>query len=42
MTFTNTIIHGDCIQALATLDAALVDFALTDPPYLVNYRSRDG
>jgi adenine-specific DNA-methyltransferase len=42
MTFTNTIIHGDCVQALAQLDQASVDFVLTDPPYLVNYRARDG
>jgi DNA modification methylase len=41
MTFTNTIIHGDCVQALAKLDPASVDFTLTDPPYLVNYRARD-
>ena len=37
MTFNNTIIHGDCVHALAQLDTASVDFVLTDPPYLVNY-----
>jgi site-specific DNA-methyltransferase (adenine-specific) len=42
MTLANTIIHGDCVEALATLDPASVDFTLTDPPYLVNYQSRDG
>lgn len=42
MTLSNTIIHGDCVQALAQLDPASVDLVLTDPPYLVNYRSRDG
>jgi site-specific DNA-methyltransferase (adenine-specific) len=42
MTFSNTIIHGDCVQMLETLGAASVDFVLTDPPYLVNYRARDG
>ena len=34
MTFNNTIIHGDCVHALAQLDTASVDFVLTDPPYL--------
>ena len=46
--------HGVCpvscrrqLPALAVgpmrgLDAESVDFILTDPPYLVNYRSRDG
>lgn len=38
----NTIIRGDCIEAMAALPAKSVDFTLTDPPYLVNYRSRDG
>jgi DNA modification methylase len=28
MTFNNTIIHGDCVQALAQLDPASVDFVL--------------
>lgn len=42
MTFSNTIIHGDCVHALATFDPASFDFVLTDPPYLVNYKSRDG
>lgn len=36
----NRLIHGDCIQPLAQLDAASVDFALTDPPYVVDYRDR--
>jgi DNA modification methylase len=38
----DTIIHGDCIAGMAELPAASVDFALTDPPYIVHYRSRDG
>jgi adenine-specific DNA-methyltransferase len=38
----NSIIHGDCVQILAQSQAASVDFVLTDPPYLVNYKSRDG
>ena len=38
----NTIIHGDCVNVLPGLPSASVDFILTDPPYLVNYRPRDG
>jgi site-specific DNA-methyltransferase (adenine-specific) len=38
----NTIIHGDCLQVLPQLPARSVDFVLTDPPYLVRYKSRDG
>jgi site-specific DNA-methyltransferase (adenine-specific) len=35
-----TLYHGDCLSILPTLPAASVDFVLTDPPYLVNYRGR--
>ena len=38
----NTILHGDCIQVMRQMTANSVDFILTDPPYLVNYRDRDG
>lgn len=38
----NTITHGDCIQAMRQMPANSVDFILTDPPYLVSYRDRDG
>ena len=38
----NTILQGDCLAILPTLAAESADFILTDPPYLVNYRSRDG
>lgn len=38
----HSVIHGDCISVLAGLDAATVDFVLTDPPYVVDYRARDG
>jgi site-specific DNA-methyltransferase (adenine-specific) len=38
----NTILHADCIKALPMLPDNTVDFVLTDPPYLVNYRPRDG
>lgn len=39
---TNTIINGDCRDVLPQLPARSVNFVLTDPPYLVNYKSRDG
>jgi adenine-specific DNA-methyltransferase len=38
----NSIIHGDCIEAMQRLDAGSVGFILTDPPYITRYRSRDG
>ena len=40
--FTNTIINADCLKALPMLPNRSVDFILTDPPYLVKYKSRDG
>jgi site-specific DNA-methyltransferase (adenine-specific) len=40
--FTNTITHGDCIEIMRQMPANSVDFVLTDPPYLVNYRDRSG
>ncbi|MGE0290441.1 MAG: DNA methyltransferase [Acetobacteraceae bacterium] len=42
MTTDNTIIHADCITAMGELAPHSVDFVLTDPPYIVDYRSRDG
>jgi DNA modification methylase len=39
---TNTIVHGDCIEMMRQMPAESVDFILSDPPYLVNYRDRDG
>jgi site-specific DNA-methyltransferase (adenine-specific) len=38
----NTITKGDCIQVMREMPSNSVDFILTDPPYLVNYRDRDG
>ncbi len=38
----NTILHDNCIEAMRQMPANSVDFILTDPPYLVNYRDRDG
>ncbi|MGA2671998.1 MAG: DNA methyltransferase [Terracidiphilus sp.] len=40
--FINTITQGDCIQVMRQMPANSIDFILTDPPYLVNYRDRDG
>jgi len=42
ISFTNRIHHGDCIQIMKQMPANSVDFILTDPPYLVNYRDRTG
>ncbi len=38
----NRVLHGDCIELMRQLPAGSIDFILTDPPYLVNYRDRDG
>jgi adenine-specific DNA-methyltransferase len=38
----NTIIHGDCLRVLPELAAGSVNFVLTDPPYIANYKARDG
>jgi DNA modification methylase len=40
--FTNQILHGDCIGVMREMPTNSVDFILTDPPYLVNYRDRSG
>ncbi|MDW5267414.1 MULTISPECIES: DNA methyltransferase [Acidobacteriaceae] len=39
---TNQIVHGNCIDVMRQMPANSVDFILTDPPYLVNYRDRTG
>lgn len=39
---TNSILNGDCLKLLPTLARNSADFILTDPPYITNYRSRDG
>jgi site-specific DNA-methyltransferase (adenine-specific) len=38
----DTITHGDCIEIMGRMAARSIDFILTDPPYLVNYRDRSG
>jgi site-specific DNA-methyltransferase (adenine-specific) len=40
--FTNRIILGDSLCVLPQLPDGSIDLVLTDPPYVVNYRSRDG
>lgn len=40
--FINTLVKGDCIEVMRQLPPKSVDFILTDPPYLVNYRDRNG
>ena len=37
----DTIIHGDCIDAMSAMPERSVDFILTDPPYIAAYKSRD-
>jgi adenine-specific DNA-methyltransferase len=39
---SNGIVHGDCIDVMRRMSNESIDFALTDPPYLVNYRDRTG
>ncbi|SCB08316.1 MULTISPECIES: DNA methyltransferase [Bradyrhizobium] len=38
----NTVVNGDCVAVMRRMEAASVDFMLTDPPYLCRYKSRDG
>jgi adenine-specific DNA-methyltransferase len=40
--FTNQVIAGDCLRVLPQIAEASVDLVLTDPPYLLGYRARDG
>ena len=40
--FTNRIIWGDCIQVMEQMPDKVVDLVVTDPPYLVSYRDRNG
>lgn len=40
--FVNEILLGDCLSVLPKLPARSANFILTDPPYIVRYKSRDG
>ncbi len=36
------VIHADCVEFMRSMPSSCVDLIVTDPPYLVNYRARDG
>ncbi len=36
------LILGDCVQVMAGFPEKAVDLILTDPPYLVGFRDRQG
>jgi site-specific DNA-methyltransferase (adenine-specific) len=38
----NMIFNADCIDVMRSFDRGSVDMIVTDPPYITNYRSRDG
>lgn len=38
----NAVLHGDCTGIMNRLTEGSVDFILTDPPYMVNYRAHSG
>ncbi len=38
----NVIFNADCIDAMLSFDRGTVDFILTDPPYVTNFRDRQG
>jgi adenine-specific DNA-methyltransferase len=40
--FVNRIVAGDCVEVMQEMPEASVDCVITDPPYLVNYKSSDG
>ncbi|MEM8770641.1 MAG: DNA methyltransferase [Pseudomonadota bacterium] len=40
--YCNQILCGDSATILTDLPGACVDLCVTDPPYLVNYKDRDG
>lgn len=38
----NVVFNADCIDAMRSFERASVDFILTDPPYVTNFRDRQG
>lgn len=40
--YLNSIILGDCCSVMQQFPNNSADLVLTDPPYLINYQSRDG
>lgn len=39
--YLNTVICGDCLQVMATLEAESVDTIITDPPYGLSFMGKD-
>jgi len=35
----NQVIHGDCIEKMQSIPSNYVDLIVTDPPYLINYKT---
>jgi len=40
--FLGQVVLGDCVQVMRSMPSSIVDLVITDPPYLVNYKPRDG
>lgn len=40
--FIDQIHHADCLELMKKMPEESIDLVVTDPPYLVNYRSSDG
>ena len=40
--YFNRVIHADCIPVMRRMPGGSIDLVVTDPPYLVDYRARDG
>jgi len=40
--FLNQVITGDCVSIMQSMPDASIDLVLADPPYVPNYRTRDG
>jgi DNA modification methylase len=40
--YVDQVIHGDCLTIMQSMPNESVDLIITDPPYLVNYKPRDG
>ena len=38
----NMVFNADCIDVMQAIDTGAVDFILTDPPYVTNYKDRQG
>ena len=38
----NTVLHGDCVEIMRTMQPASIDLVVTDPPYITRYTDRSG